>query len=275
MSEYGDIAYRLGDKKRDEWLTWRETVQEWKHEKEFRWSEVAYIALDPTMPDQFVAIRNDGTWSGAIDDANSAALTAFAYNFFRLTTPRSNSGSRSPPKAQTQADDHTNGASRPNDDVTDLAMQALYNQWSTSTALLFASALAVTSPTKRTPKKLEIRSQSSASSVPSSSTAVPRANLLTSFPYLPPALTNCVLPVCALQKADPNGLRACKHDVERLFKASGEYSFEWLRQERLRWHPDRFGRLCEAGWKEEGKKLSEEMFKIVDGLIGELESKQE
>lgn len=43
----------------------------------------------------------------------------------------------------------------------------------------------------------------------------------------------------------------------------------------MRWHPDRFGRLCEEAWREEGKRLSEEMFKVVDILLGELEDKGE
>lgn len=41
MSEYGDVAYRLGDKSRDDWSIWAETVEEWKSEEGFRWSEVA------------------------------------------------------------------------------------------------------------------------------------------------------------------------------------------------------------------------------------------
>lgn len=47
------------------------------------------------------------------------------------------------------------------------------------------------------------------------------------------------------------------------------YSYEFLRQERLRWHPDRFGRLCEEAWREEGRKVSEEMWKCIEGLMGE------
>ena len=74
------------------------------------------------------------------------------------------------------------------------------------------------------------------------------------------------------QKAEADGLRACKHDVERLLKASGLYSYEWLKQERIRWHPDRFGRLCEEGWRERGRKIAEEMFKIIDGLMAEVEA---
>ncbi|KAL1594322.1 Phosphatidylglycerol/phosphatidylinositol transfer protein [Paraconiothyrium brasiliense] len=286
MSEYGDVAYRLGDRKREDWAIWRETVEDWKAERGFRWSEVAYIALDSTTPDQFVAIRNDGTWSGSTSDENSTALEAFAHNFFRLTKPKSKSKSP-PPRAHQQTNGHTNGTTAPEDDRPDPATKAAYAQWSNSTALLFASALAATTP-KRAPKKLQIRSQSSTASIPKTSTAshpqsrpsahstpsssVPHANLLTSFPYLPASATVCPLPVCALQKADPAGLRACKHDVERLLRASENYGYEWLKKERLRWHPDRFGRLCEEGWREEGRRLGGEMFKLIDILLGELEA---
>jgi hypothetical protein len=45
------------------------------------------------------------------------------------------------------------------------------------------------------------------------------------------------------------------------------YSYEWLRQERLRWHPDRFGRLCAERFREEGKKKAEEMWKICEELM--------
>ena len=53
-------------------------------------------------------------------------------------------------------------------------------------------------------------------------------------------------------------------------RASALYCYEWLRQERLRWHPDRFGRLCDEGWRESGKKMAEEMFKIIDSLMEDL-----
>lgn len=241
------------------------------------------------MPDQFVAIRNDGTWSGSISDENSSALESFAHNFFRRTKSKAKSKSP-PPRAYAQTNSQTNGSlNEPTPETIEL-----YKQWSTSTALLFASALAATTPSqhpgstspspsgKRAPKKLQIRTQSSSAQVsqsdsngPTPTTAVPRQNLFTSFPYLPSSLAVCPLPVCALQKADPGGLRACKHDVERLLRASGSYTYDWLRQERLRWHPDRFGRLCAIGWREEGKKLSEEMFKIIDILMGEMERARE
>jgi hypothetical protein len=78
------------------------------------------------------------------------------------------------------------------------------------------------------------------------------------------------MPSCVGLKDEKGGLRACRHDVERFLKASGLYSYEWLKQERIRWHPDRFGRLCEEGWREEGRKVAEEMFKVIDILMGEI-----
>jgi hypothetical protein len=159
--------------------------------------------------------------------------------------------------------------------IPDATSQAHYDRWANETATMLASALAANnapspSPTpsatsrshSRPPKKIQIRSSS-----PSIPITRVSGRLLTSFPYLPPALTICVIPVCMQYKMDTRGLRACKHDVERLLRASGLYNKEWLKAERIRWHPDRFGRLCEVGFRDEGRRLSEEMFKLVDALL--------
>ncbi|CAI6337595.1 unnamed protein product [Periconia digitata] len=296
MSEYGNVAYRLGRKKNStfpnhdddiRWEIWRETVEEWRGERGFVWSEVAYISLDPSTPDQFIAIRNDGTWAGSIDDINEEALSAFSANFFRLSKQKQKN--KPPPSSSHQQQHRANGNSTAPEPKPDInapphpATQAIYERWATETATVFAAALAANNnpssspiPSKKAPRKLQIRSQSSTSTSTSSSpppaipTASPPPALLTSFPYLPLSLTTCTLPSCATGKADPKGLRACKHDVERLLRASGLYSYEWLRQERIRWHPDRFGRLCAEEWREEGRRVAEEMFKVVDCLVGEV-----
>lgn len=39
MSEYGDVVYRLGNG--DSWEIYKDTVEEWKGEKGFQWSELA------------------------------------------------------------------------------------------------------------------------------------------------------------------------------------------------------------------------------------------
>lgn len=277
MSDYGDVVYRLGNE--DSWEIYKETVEEWKAERGFSWSELAFIALDPTTPDQFISIRNDGTWAGSIDDINEDALEDFALNYFaktKKTRYRSQSSNRQDEAAAAPRLSSPNKRSDP-------AIRALYETWSKETAVRLTSALAAigtpasppplnaesTLPVRPKPRKLQVRSQSnthtSNPSVPFSSTG-----LLIAFPYLPPAVTTCSLPSCELHKSEPQGIKACKHDVEVLMRASGLYSYEWLRQERLRWHPDRFGRLCDERWRESGKKMAEEMFKIIDALMEEL-----
>lgn len=246
--------------------------------------EMQYLSLDSTTPDQFIAIRSNGTWAGSIDDSNEDALEAFTLNFFARSKPKSKA--KPPPKSNGYH--HQQASStipRPEETTPDAATQALYEKWATETASVFASALAARSqatpspPTNakgtparpRAPKKLQIRSQSSRAGIPATSSTSSNAKLLTTFPHPPAALTTCALPACTPHKSDPAGLRACKHDVERLLRASGLYSYEWLRQERIRWHPDRFGRLCEESWREEGRRLAEEMFKIIDSLITDLD----
>jgi len=43
MSEYGDVVYRLGTKggEEDDWPIWKETIEEWRGEAGFLWSELA------------------------------------------------------------------------------------------------------------------------------------------------------------------------------------------------------------------------------------------
>ncbi|CAO2653002.1 Nn.00g024130.m01.CDS01 [Neocucurbitaria sp. VM-36] len=263
MSEYGNVVYRLGDG--DAWEIYKETVEEWKVEKGFLWSDLAFIALDPTSSDQFIAIRNDGTWAGSIEDTNEDALESFALNFFAKAKRKSKASASQengqPPAAVPTA--HTK---------PDAATQALYEKWSKETATALASASAATGGSKpKAPRKLQVRSQSSASDASSiPPRPVTSAKLLTSFPYLPSRITTCALTTCSILKSEPDGIQACQHDVERLLRASGLYSYEWLRQERLRWHPDRFGRLCEESWREAGKKMAGEMFKLMSVLIEEL-----
>lgn len=268
MSEYGNVVYRLGDG--DAWEIYKETVEEWKAEKGFLWSDLAFIALDPTNPDQFIAIRNDGTWAGSIEDTNEDALETFALNFFAKAKQNKSKPSSSYGNGQIP-----NGVPSPTHALPDAATQALYEKWSRETATMLASASAAIGGSKpKAPRKLQIRSQSSSSDASSPSVQPSRspasAKLLTSFPYIPSRITTCTLTACTILKSEPDGIQACQHDVETLLRASGLYSYEWLRQERLRWHPDRFGRLCEEGWRETGKKMAGEMFKLMSVLIEEI-----
>lgn len=272
MSEYGDVVYRLGDE--ESWGIYKETVEEWKAETDFAWNEVAFIALDPTTADQFVAIRNDGTWAGSIDEVNEDALEDFAMNFFARAKSRPKDGNSNGREAETQGMASARAMPTP-------IVRALYDQWTKETAAVFASALSALGtsssstppltpslPSRPKPRKLQVRS-------PSSESPDPIPSLLTSFPFPPPLPDPCNLPACILLKSDTaTTLNACTHDIATLLRASEQYSYEWLRQERIRWHPDRFGRLCGEEWREEGCRLAGEMFVVLGVLMDQIEKEE-
>ncbi|KAF2275751.1 uncharacterized protein EI97DRAFT_450918 [Westerdykella ornata] len=267
LSEYGEVKYRTGSG--DSWRTFKETVEEWEAEAGFSWNDLAYITLDSTVPDQFVMMRVDRTWAGSIGDGNEQALEAFVHNFFTSVKSKS----KTQPNQKSNDNNRSDGGTNQRSTVPDAATRAHYEKWAAEVSSAFSSALAAAGG-KAGPKKLEIRNGNPRASTPQSPNGKRQAKLLTSFPYLPSEVTICELDVCRVSKVDPGGLRACRHDVERFLRASGQYSKEFLRQERIRWHPDRFGRLCSADWRDDGRRLAEEMFKIIDNLIADLDTDQ-
>ncbi|OCK86045.1 hypothetical protein K432DRAFT_377144 [Lepidopterella palustris CBS 459.81] len=251
LSEYGAAAWDIPDGNESLAETWNE----WESEG-FDWGDLAFIAFDPTKPDQFVAIRSDQAWEAAIDDSNSEALESFATSYFK-SPPR-------PPQPSAQRRSSKAGrrsvAAPPSP-----AIQAHYETWAAHCATIFAAA-ATASHVNHLSSPPSHPDKTSPANYPSSS-ATPTPSLITVFPYLPSAATTCTLPACVAAKAAPFSLRACVHDVETLFRGSGLYSYEWLRRERLRWHPDQFARLCAEGYREEGAKVAAEMWKICLHLM--------
>ncbi|KAF2743468.1 hypothetical protein M011DRAFT_471405 [Sporormia fimetaria CBS 119925] len=261
LSEYGEVEYRTGTG--DMWPIFRETIEEWESEAGFSWSALAYITLDPTTIDQFVAVREDRIWAGSNEDDSEDALESFALNFFAAA------------KQKTKARPHPSSNPRNPETVPEThppskVSKSHYEKWAADVASAFAAAVAANGGNARVPKKLEIRNQNPKAPVPTKTNGEIRAKLLSEFPHLPPEAVICKLSDCIAVKAGSSGIRACKHDVEGLLRASGKYSLEFLKQERIRWHPDRFGRMCSEEWRETGRRLAEEMFKIVDSLITEL-----
>ena len=61
-------------------------------------------------------------------------------------------------------------------------------------------------------------------------------------------------------------LKACPCTIERLYRASGADICTKLREEKIRWHPDRFARCPEPSRKEITEK-AQELFKIVQILL--------
>lgn len=277
MSEYGEVSCQFGGDKA--WEIYKETVDEWKAEKGFKWSSLAFIALDPTSADQFIAVRKDGTWAGSIDDINEDALEAFALNFFGKA--KSQKHRPSPSTSQPNGQMPNGSPSTSAEAKQDAALQALYEKWATETSVMFAAAAAATAVGRpKTPRKLQVRSRSSSTDPSSTPPPLSRRSsctpkLFTMFPYLPGSVTTCSLTTCKMLKSEENSIHACQHDVEKLLRASGLYSYEWLRQERLQWHPDRFGRLCAEEWRETGKRLAGEMFKLMSVLMEDVSHKNE
>lgn len=96
-----------------------------------------------------------------------------------------------------------------------------------------------------------------------------RKKFLTTFPHLPLSVCICKELSCLSEKDEPGSLRACQHDVERLLRASGMYEYAWLKKERLKWHPDRFGQRCDPDFRRELRKKAEKMYQIYEILMAQ------
>jgi len=79
---------------------------------------------------------------------------------------------------------------------------------------------------------------------------------------------------CQSKKAVEGSVGACFHDLENLLQASGHYRLDWLRQQRLVWHPDRFGLRCDPDFRDELKRKATEMFALFQILIEQEEIKE-
>ena len=55
-----------------------------------------------------------------------------------------------------------------------------------------------------------------------------KKKILTTFPHFPVQVLFCEDVSCKSFKEEDGSLRACRHDVERLFRASGLYNQAWL-----------------------------------------------
>lgn len=87
------------------------------------------------------------------------------------------------------------------------------------------------------------------------------------FPYIPAIFLKCTSPYCAAAKS--SGVRACVHDVAACFGAGPSDKADDARKTMYRnFHPDRFANCCVDEFREEGKLLAEEMFKLLGHILG-------
>jgi len=99
--------------------------------------------------------------------------------------------------------------------------------------------------------------------------------LLTIFPMPPRKACFCTETSCLLRKNEEGSLMACRHDIERLLRASGQYSLSWLRKESLEWHPDRFGLRCDVDVRAILRGKSTQLFVIFGELIDAEKEKED
>ena len=63
-------------------------------------------------------------------------------------------------------------------------------------------------------------------------------------------------------------LGICRHELLTLFRGNGTFGLNWLREELLRWEPDRFARNIGRGEDKKGaREMAGEMYKLVQKLI--------
>ncbi|KAK7981637.1 hypothetical protein PG996_009328 [Apiospora saccharicola] len=90
---------------------------------------------------------------------------------------------------------------------------------------------------------------------------------LAKFPQLPAEVCTCEELTCKFEKEKNGGLAACEHDLEQVLRASGKYNRDWLRKERLRWHPDQVARRCSPEARDLLTKQTTTMYAQFEVLI--------
>lgn len=91
--------------------------------------------------------------------------------------------------------------------------------------------------------------------------------MLKFFPDLASFVNDCEEEACDPAKAENAGLRICAHDLCNILRGSGEYSLEFLKHERNRFHPDRFARFCHPDHREELKAKAQALFVLFGVLM--------
>jgi methylenetetrahydrofolate dehydrogenase (NADP+)/methenyltetrahydrofolate cyclohydrolase/formyltetrahydrofolate synthetase len=89
---------------------------------------------------------------------------------------------------------------------------------------------------------------------------------LRDFPAMASYMDVCTKVECQPLKEEVSLLGICVHDLLALLQGSGKVSYEWLKEKRNVWHPDRFARFCLAECSERLKPMAEKMF-VMYGVL--------
>lgn len=92
-------------------------------------------------------------------------------------------------------------------------------------------------------------------------------NKHTNFIECPVLLQKCRDLGCIARKQEPYNINVCAHEMEAVLRGSHQYGIKFLRSERLRWHPDRFARVCDSSAKQSLGAKAAQMFAIIEELL--------
>jgi hypothetical protein len=91
----------------------------------------------------------------------------------------------------------------------------------------------------------------------------------TTFIEIPRSKQPCLDKGCIARRADIDSIGLCKHDLAALYKKSGKNVVKLLKEERLRWHPDRFGRSCAVEMRRQLQQKASQMFAVMGEVIAD------
>lgn len=95
-----------------------------------------------------------------------------------------------------------------------------------------------------------------------------RSEPISEFPVMTEYVDACTSAECMPAKRDGSSLGICAHDLKMLLEGSDSLSVEFVKNERNRWHPDKFARLCAPTLAEELKVRAEKLF-VLHGMVME------
>ncbi|KAF2998180.1 hypothetical protein E8E13_003779 [Curvularia kusanoi] len=96
---------------------------------------------------------------------------------------------------------------------------------------------------------------------------------LRKFPSLREFVHDCEAAACKHMKST-SPIDICLHELRALLEGSSDYSYQWLKEDRIKWHPDKFARFCHAEHVNELKSCAQELFVLYGVLIDEREKEE-
>lgn len=185
----------------------------------------------------YVALVGDGGWycydiPDSLDEENEEAICGVLDSFGDATTIASHKAGRAVNRRKRLQEDLKKRKERLDEARKAQQAKATYQTWSKQCELYFAST-------------------------------EPR----TVFKHPPQSICQCREVVCISYKQAEGSIGACRHDMEALLRASGQYTLTWLKKDRLKWHPDQFGKKCDSIFRTELSQKSTQMYSLYEELI--------